>query len=201
MYELLVILRIYCVGIAFIIYCKYNKKDNYNTIIGALIYTFSGYIMYAAVRHPYFVNPIIMLPLVLLGIDKILKEDKIKVVENVFKGRISDEIVGFLTLIIQKDRYGEAEAILEYFLNQVKEYKGIGVAYVKTAVALTEIQKKQIEERLLHTTKYRQMEMHFSEDKSLIGGMVIRIGDRVVDSSISTKLDELEKQLMKIQLG
>ena len=132
---------------------------------------------------------------------KILKEDKVKVVENVFKGRISDEIVGFLTLIIQKDRYGEAEAILEYFLNQVKEYKGIGVAYVKTAVALTEIQKKQVEERLLHTTKYRQMEMHFAEDKSLIGGMVIRIGDRVVDSSISTKLGELERQLMKIQLG
>ena len=132
---------------------------------------------------------------------KILKEEKIKVVENVFKGRVSDEIVGFLTLIIQKDRYSEAEAILEYFLNQVKEYKGIGVAYVNTAVALTDLQKKQIEERLLHTTKYRQMEMHFSEDKSLIGGMVIRIGDRVVDSSISTKLGELEKQLMKIQLG
>ena len=132
---------------------------------------------------------------------KILKEDKIKVVENVFKGRISEEIVGFLTLIIQKDRYSEAEAILEYFLNQVKEYKGIGVAYVKTAVALTDIQKKQIEERLLHTTKYRQMEMHFSVDKALIGGMVIRIGDRVVDSSISTKLGELERQLMKIQLG
>ncbi|MBQ6888756.1 MAG: ATP synthase F1 subunit delta [Lachnospiraceae bacterium] len=132
---------------------------------------------------------------------KILKEDKIKVVENVFKGRISDEIVGFLTLIIQKDRYSEAEAILEYFLNQVKEYKGIGVAYVKTAVALTDIQKKQIEERLLNTTKYRQMEMHFSVDKALIGGMVIRIGDRVVDSSISTKLGELERQLMKIQLG
>lgn len=132
---------------------------------------------------------------------KILKEEKIQVVENVFKGRISGEIVGFLTLIIQKDRYSEAEAILEYFLTQVKEYKGIGVAYVNTAVALTEIQKKQIEERLLQTTKYRQMEMHFTEDKSLIGGMVIRIGDRVVDSSIKTKLDELQKQLMKIQLG
>lgn len=132
---------------------------------------------------------------------KILKEDKIQVVENVLDGRVSKELVGFFTLIIQKDRYGEAEEILQYFLDQVKEYKGIGVAYVETAVALTEIQKKQIEERLLQTTKYRQMEMHFSENKALIGGMVIRIGDRVVDSSVSTKLDELQKQLMKIQLG
>lgn len=137
----------------------------------------------------------------LMNHPKIPKEEKVQVAQNVFTGRISEEIVGFLTLIIQKDRYGEAEAILEYFLNQVKEYKGIGVAYVTTAVALTEIQKKQIEERLLQTTKYRQMEMHFSEEKALIGGMVIRIGDRVVDSSISTKLDELQRQLMKIQLG
>ncbi len=137
----------------------------------------------------------------LMNHPKVLKEEKIQVIQNVFKGRISDEIVGFLTLIIQKERYSEAEAILEYFLDQVKEYKGIGVAYVKTAVALTEIQKKQVEERLLQTTKYRQMEMHFNVDKSLIGGMVIRIGDRVVDSSISTKIDELGRQLMKIQLG
>ena len=41
----------------------------------------------------------------------------------------------------------------------------------------------------------------YQKDQSLIGGMVIRIGDRIVDSSIRTKLEELQKQLMKIQLG
>ncbi len=45
------------------------------------------------------------------------------------------------------------------------------------------------------------MEMHYQTDESLIGGMVIRIGDRVVDSSIKTKLSELTRQLMKIQLS
>ncbi len=43
--------------------------------------------------------------------------------------------------------------------------------------------------------------MHFNVDHSLIGGMVIRIGDRVVDSSIRTKLGELQKELLKIQLA
>ncbi len=42
--------------------------------------------------------------------------------------------------------------------------------------------------------------MHYDVDSSIIGGMVIRIGDRVVDSSIKTKLDELARQLKKIQL-
>jgi F-type H+-transporting ATPase subunit delta len=45
------------------------------------------------------------------------------------------------------------------------------------------------------------MEMNYSIDESLIGGMVIRIGDRVVDSSIKTKLEELKKELSSIQLN
>ena len=75
-YSALVILRMYLVGISFIVYCKYNKKEELGTLIGAIIYTFCGYIFYAAVRHPYFTNAAIILPFVLLGIDKILKENK-----------------------------------------------------------------------------------------------------------------------------
>ena len=79
--------------------------------------------------------------------------------------------------------------------------KGIGVAYVTTVSGLSDAQKEQVVNKLLATTGYQQMEMHYQEDQSLIGGMVIRIGDRIVDSSIRTKLEELQKQLMKIQLG
>ncbi len=131
---------------------------------------------------------------------KILKEEKLEVLENVFKGRISDELTGFLTLIVTKDRYHEIDAILDYFLTEVKSYKGIGIAHVTTASALSGAQQEEVEQKLLETTSYRQMEMHYAVDESLIGGMVIRIGDRVVDSSIKTKLNELTKQLMKIQL-
>ena len=43
--------------------------------------------------------------------------------------------------------------------------------------------------------------MHYDVDSELIGGMVIRVGDRVVDSSIRTKLEDMKKQLLNIQLG
>jgi F-type H+-transporting ATPase subunit delta len=132
---------------------------------------------------------------------KILKEEKTEVLENVFKGRISDELTGFLTLIVAKDRYNEIDAILNYFLTEIKRFKGIGIAYVTTASALRDEQKAGVEQRLLETTSYKKMEMHYNVDESLIGGMVIRIGDRVVDSSIKTKLNELTRQLMKIQLS
>ena len=69
-----------------------------------------------------------------------------------------------------------------------------------SALPLTGDQKANIIRRLLDTTKYEQFEMNYSVDKSLIGGVVIRIGDRVVDSSIKTKLYELSKDLRKIQV-
>ena len=65
---------------------------------------------------------------------------------------------------------------------------------------LTDEQKAAVEKRLLETTKYVQFEMHYDVDAELIGGMVIRIKDRVVDSSIKTKLYDLTRELSKIQL-
>jgi F-type H+-transporting ATPase subunit delta len=98
--------------------------------------------------------------------------------------------------LLQKDRYAQLPAILKYLEARVKEYKGIGVAYVTTAMELSESRKKEIEEKLISTTSYKSMEMNYSVDKSLIGGIVIRIGDRVVDSSIKTKLEGLKRELI-----
>ena len=70
----------------------------------------------------------------------------------------------------------------------------------KTAVELTEAQKKAIENKLLATTKYVEFEMHFDIDATLIGGMKIRIGDRVVDSSIKNKLNDLTRELSRITI-
>lgn len=133
----------------------------------------------------------------LMNHPKILKEEKLAVIDQVFQGRISDELTGFLHLIVSKDRYGEIDAILDYYIEQIKKLKGIGIAYVTTAAALSEAKQKEVEEKLLSTTSYRQMEMHFRVDEDIIGGMIIRIGDRVVDSSIQTKLFELKRQLLK----
>ena len=136
----------------------------------------------------------------LMNHPKIIKEEKIQVAKDVFTGRISDELLGFLTIIITKDRYRDIDAILDYFIAEVKRYKGIGIATVTTAVPLKEEQCKKIEQKLLDTTQFTKMEMHYQLDESLIGGMVVRIGDRVVDSSVKTKLSELQRELLKVQL-
>ena len=136
----------------------------------------------------------------LMNHPKIIKEEKIEVAKTVFEGRVSEELFGFLTIIISKDRYREIDEILKYFVAKVKEYKGIGIATVTTAVPLKDSQCKEVEKKLLDTTQYKSMEINYGVDASLIGGMVIRIGDRVVDSSIRTKLSELQKELLKVQI-
>ena len=131
---------------------------------------------------------------------KIIKEDKINLIEEAFTGHVEKEIIGLMALLISKGHSADMMSVFDYFIGLVKEEKRIGSAFVTTAVALTEVQKGAVEKRLLETTRYESFEMNYSVDPSLIGGMVIRIGDRVVDSSIKTKLYELSKNLRSIQV-
>ena len=128
----------------------------------------------------------------LMNHPKVVKEEKIQVIENIFKGRVSDEIVGLMRMIVDKGHFGEIENVLNYFIGEVKESKNIGTAYVTTAAELSDAQKAQVVDKLIQTTRYVEFEMHYDVDAALIGGMVIRIKDRVVDSSIRTKLYEFK---------
>ena len=127
-------------------------------------------------------------------------EEKVTLVKEIFTGRIISELVGFLILVVTKGRYSSINEILQYFLDSAKEFKGIGVAYVTTPLPLSDAQKTAIVEKLLATTQYKEMEMHYAIEEALIGGMQIRIKDRVVDSSIQTKILKMQQNLMQIQL-
>ena len=132
---------------------------------------------------------------------QISREEKETIVENVFKGRVSDDMAGFLRLLVTNGRFSELESVLDYFIAKIKDFKKIGIAYVATPLALSDSQKSDIEKKLLDTTSYEKMEMNFEIDETLIGGMTIRIGDRVVDSSIRSKLNKLTKDLKQIKLN
>ena len=72
---------------------------------------------------------------------------------------------------------------------------------VTSAMELDEQWKEKIREKLLGTTGYKELEISYQVDESLIGGMIIRLKDRVVDSSIKSQLERLKGQLEKISLG
>jgi F-type H+-transporting ATPase subunit delta len=131
---------------------------------------------------------------------EISKQNKLQVIEDVFKGRISDALTGFLRIVVTKGRYKDLPDIFAYFIARVKEYRKIGVAQVTSAISLSEEQKQKIEKKLLDSTQYETMEIEYKVDAELIGGLLIRIGDRVVDSTIRHRLNSLTASLMKISL-
>ena len=131
---------------------------------------------------------------------RISAEEKIKTTETIFAGRIDKQLVGFLSIIITKGRCESLMEILDYFLDRIKEFKGIGVAYVTTPFELPKEKKEAICKKLLATTSFKEMEIHYAINPALLGGMQIRIGDRVVDSSIQTKLNQLQRDLLKVQV-
>ena len=137
----------------------------------------------------------------LLGNPQIVKEEKSQIIHQVFDRRVAEELMGFLAIIVEKGRQRDMLPIFEYFIQRVKEYKKIGSAYVTSAVELTGGQKASLEKKLLETTPYVEFEMHYDTDPSLLGGLVIRIGDHVVDSSIKTRFYELKKELSALQLA
>ncbi len=125
------------------------------------------------------------------------KDSKISVVESIYKGKISDELTGLLTMLINKGHQKDIVSVLDYVISAIKEEKGIGIAHISSAVELSKEQKDKIEQKLLETTEYKEIEGNYEVDKSLIGGLVIRISDTVVDSSLKTQINNLSRSLLQ----
>ncbi len=152
----------------------------------------------AAARDVFLANGELMR---LLNHPEIVKEEKITLVENAFQGHVSEEVKGFLHIIIQKDRHNDILSIFEDFLQRVKRHRKIGTASVTSAVELSGEQKKAVEKRLLEVTDYISFEIAYIVKPEIIGGLIIRLDDRVVDSSLKTQIDTLSRQLSRIQLS
>lgn len=76
LYDLLVIVRYYLVGFSFSLFGFYFKQKPLPILVGAVSYTFCGFSLYAGVRHPMFMAPMIFLPLLVIGAEKILRKER-----------------------------------------------------------------------------------------------------------------------------
>lgn len=131
---------------------------------------------------------------------QITKEQKMQTVENIFRKTVSNDMVGFLIIMIQKGRWKEIEETLDYVVQKIKKLQGTGVLKVISATSLSEIQKKKIEKKVLEASSYDRLDVSYTTDEAILGGLILQMDDRVVDSSIRTKLDSMAKYLSKIQL-
>ena len=131
---------------------------------------------------------------------KVTKENKVSIVENVFTDKVSAPIVGLLVLLVNKGRQAEILSVLEAFLDMVKAESGIIKAVVTSAIPLKEEQLKALQEKLETSTKSK-IELETIVDSSIIAGLIVRVGDKVVDASYKGELQTLKKQLSKLKLA
>ena len=127
-------------------------------------------------------------------------EDKQKMLKEIFGGKLSPDVMGLLDVMVRKNRIGELGKVLDYFEDRAKERQKIGVVEVSTPIELSDSDRKKVEQRVLEVTDFASLEMNYKVDKSLLGGMVIRIGDQVLDNSIRSKLDAMSRQLASVRL-
>ena len=66
----------YLSGVTFSILCLYARQKNWAVLLGSLIYVFCGFALFAGVRHPFYINPMIYAPLAFLGLDLVLRGKK-----------------------------------------------------------------------------------------------------------------------------
>jgi F-type H+-transporting ATPase subunit delta len=97
-------------------------------------------------------------------------------------------------LLVERDRLAELSGVAAEFERLVRQREGVTEAMVTTAVELPEASAQEIERRLGALTGTRVI-LHRRVDPSIIGGLVVRMGDKLIDGSIATRLEALRAQL------
>ena len=102
----------------------------------------------------------------------------------------------FLSLLLEKRRERELDAILEETLHQIDERRGIETAHLTTAVPLADAQVDRMAEALSRLTE-KQIRVHETVDPSILGGFVVRVQDTVYDASLTAQLARLRDALVQ----
>lgn len=131
---------------------------------------------------------------------KVTLEQKISLVETVFTDKVSNPVAGLLVLLVKKGRQDEIIGTLETFLESVKKASGIIRAVVTSAVPLEPEQISTLKGKLEASTKSK-IELETIVDTSIIAGLIVRVGDKVVDASIKGEMQTLKKQLSELRLA
>jgi F-type H+-transporting ATPase subunit delta len=124
---------------------------------------------------------------------RIDESEKVRVIDRLFADEFEPILVKFLKIMAGRSRLGYVHAVRDAADDIHDEMIGRVVASVQTAVALDDALRAEISDQLGSVTG-RKVRLRESVDPDLIGGMVIRVGDKVFDSSVSNRLNKLARR-------
>ncbi len=117
---------------------------------------------------------------------------KLRVIRRIFKGRVNELSSRFMELLCRKGRENILPEIAKVFLEKYNQYKGIVIAEVESAAPLSEDLRKAFRDIVGKDKNEVVLEEHIT--KELIGGFILKVGDKQLDNSLRTKLKKLERE-------
>lgn len=124
----------------------------------------------------------------------VIKSDKKRsVLKQVFEKKVNDITMGLLNLLIENKRPALLNLVAKEFIVIYDFLQGVEVAQVTSAVPLTKELKKTILKRVEESIG-KEITLNNVVDPSIIGGFVLRVGDKLYDSSVSYRLNDLLSQ-------
>lgn len=131
----------------------------------------------------------------LLFYPRITPEQKVKLLEQVCQLTFSPETTNLLILLFKRGRAKELGKVAQEFAMLIAEHENVLEVRVATAVDLPKKLETLLQQRLEKLTGKRIL-LRTVTDPTLIGGMVLTMGDRVIDGSIRTFLQALRRELV-----
>ena len=120
---------------------------------------------------------------------------KKELLNKVFGSDVEKSIHNFIFLLIDKRRIALIEEIVGEYQALSNEFRNIVVAHVTTASAIDKQQQDALTAKLEAVTgKHIQLKLHV--DKDIIGGVIVKMGDKLIDGSVTSQIKSLGKQLM-----
>lgn len=123
--------------------------------------------------------------------------DKERVLRAVIGRGVTPAAVNLVLLMVRRGRPGAVEPMIARFSELLRRHRGIALAEVRTALPLDDGQRAEIVSRLRALTG-SQIEMDETVDPDLIGGIAVRIGDRLYDASVRSRLERLRARLTAV---
>lgn len=125
----------------------------------------------------------------------IIKDDKkASIVAAVLKDKVSASTWAFLTLVIQKNRAQYLDQIAQAFIEQYDAYNGIHEVLLTTAVALDDNTQKIIVDKLKSAAQLDKVKLNSKIEPDIIGGFILEFDNKLIDASVSRKLNDLKLQ-------
>lgn len=115
---------------------------------------------------------------------------------DLFKGKIDDELLSFMIILIDKGRILQLKDILNQMENIDLERRNTIRGLVKTVVPLLDDELKQLKD--IFEKKYEKTILFDTKvDKSLLGGVYVKVGNDVIDGTLKSKIEEMKDLMLK----